>query len=114
MKLLLNEGDVSATTYDELLKDLTVTQQTTILILSGFLRFNVLKLVLSKRWRVNYGVSENGPRMMAIPFKAKDVAVEMTEFGHPDVAICLTQLSYYYSGLLKCSLEPLGGGVFFV
>lgn len=35
---------------------------------------------------------------MAIPFKAKDVAAEMTEFGHPDVAICLTQLSYYYSG----------------
>jgi hypothetical protein len=32
-------------------------------------------------------------------FKAKDVASERTEFGHPDMAIVLTQLSYYYSGL---------------
>lgn len=99
LKLLLNEEEVSADAYNELLNDLTMTQRTTIHILSGFLRFNVLQLVLGKRWRVNYGVNENGPRKMAIPFKAKDVAAEMTEFGHPDVAVCLTQLSYYYSGL---------------
>jgi hypothetical protein len=36
---------------------------------------------------------------MAVPFRAKDVAADRTEFGHPDVAIVLTQLSYYYSGL---------------
>lgn len=99
LKLLLNEGDVSSDTFNELFEKLTPTQQTTILILSGFLRYDVLQLVLSKRWRVNYGFNEHGPRKMAIPFKAKDVAAEMTEFGHPDVAICLTQLSYYYSGM---------------
>lgn len=71
----------------------------TILILRGLLKFEVLRLALSKRWRVNYGRNVNGPRKMAVPFKAKDVASDMTEFGHPDVAICLTQLSYYYSGL---------------
>ncbi|XP_055313653.1 uncharacterized protein LOC129574965 isoform X2 [Sitodiplosis mosellana] len=76
-------------------------ERNTIMILSGLLRFEVLKLVLTKRWRVNYGVdkTQKGKRKMAIPFKAKDVAAEMTEFGHPDAAICFTQLSYYYSGL---------------
>lgn len=73
-------------------------EQNTIMILSGLLRFEVIKLVLTKRWRVNFGVDANSQRRMAIPFKAKDVAAENTEFGHPDVAICFTQLSYYYSG----------------
>ena len=36
-------------------------------------------------------------RLMAVPFRAKDVAADRTEFGHPDVALVLTQLSYYYS-----------------
>lgn len=75
--------------------------QNTILILSGLLRFEVLKLALTKRWRVSYGVDQkNNRRKMAIPFKAKDISADMTEFGHVDVAICLTQLSYYYSGKL--------------
>lgn len=76
--------------------------QNIIYILSGFLRFEVLHLALTKRWRINYGVDVNSkrkmPSKMAIPFKAKDVAAEMSEFGHTDVAVCLTQLSYYYSG----------------
>lgn len=71
----------------------------TLLILSGLLSFGILKLILMRRWRVNYGVNEKGTRKMAIPFKAKDVPAEMTDFGHPDVAICFTQLSYYYSGV---------------
>ena len=36
---------------------------------------------------------------MAVPFRAKDVASDRTEFGHPDVALILTHLSYYFSGL---------------
>lgn len=72
----------------------------TLLILSGLLSCGILKLILMRRWRVNYGVNkETGVRKMAIPFKAKDVPAEMTDFGHPDVAICFTQLSYYYSGV---------------
>jgi hypothetical protein len=70
-----------------------------ILILAGYLRYEVLFVALSKRWKVNYGVNPNGFRKMAVPFKAKDVASERTEFGHPDMAIVLTLLSYYYSGL---------------
>lgn len=76
-------------------------EQNIIMILSGLLRFEVIKLVLTKRWRVNYGVDPNSQRKMAIPFKAKDVATESTEFGHPDVAICFTQICYYYSGKIR-------------
>ena len=76
-----------------------------LLVLRGMMAYNVLKLVLSKRWRVNYGVNENGNRKMAIPFRAKDVPAEGTDFGHPDVAILYTLLSYYYSGLNHSQLE---------
>lgn len=79
----------------------------TIYILSGLLKFGVLQLALTKRWRVQYGRNERGTRKMAVPYKAKDVAAEMTEFGHPDVAICLTQLSYYYSGLTDVELGDI-------
>ena len=58
-------------------------------------------VALRKRYRVNYGINPNPTfnRLMAVPFRAKDVPTERTEFGHPDVALVLTQLSYYYSGL---------------
>ncbi|XP_031636747.1 uncharacterized protein LOC116349465 [Contarinia nasturtii] len=99
LRILLGEREIDKKTFEGTLRDLDATERKTVLILSGLLRFEVLKLILTKRWRVNYGVNEKGSRKMAIPFKAKDVAAECTEFGHPDVAICLTQLSYYYSGL---------------
>ncbi|KAJ3086282.1 hypothetical protein HK102_013328 [Quaeritorhiza haematococci] len=76
-----------------------------ILALRGIIAQGVLFLALGKRWRVNYGVSPTGHRLMAVPFRAKDVAAERTEFGHPDVAIMLTYLSYYYSGLSDDQLE---------
>ena len=71
------------------------------LILRGLLSSKVLFIALKKRYRVNFGVNPNTAfnRLMAVPFRAKDVAADNTEFGHPDVAIILTQLSYYYSGL---------------
>ena len=69
------------------------------MVLRGLLSYDVLYLALSKRWRVEYGVNSKGYRQMAVPFRAKDVPSERSEFGHPDVAILLTILSYYYSGL---------------
>lgn len=59
----------------EVVGEFSLNEQNTILILSGLLRFDVLKLALTKRWRVNYGVNVNGPRKMAVPFKAKDIPV---------------------------------------
>ena len=37
--------------------------------------------------------------MLAVPYRAKDVPAPRAEFGHPDVAVMLTCLSYYYQGL---------------
>lgn len=93
---LLSQNNIST---DVILDKFPLKAQEILLILSGLLRFEVLKLVLTRRWRVNYGVKkEKGQRQMAVPFKAKDVAAELTEFGHPDVALGFTHLSYYYSG----------------
>ena len=71
------------------------------LVLRGLLSGEVLYVALQKRYRVNYGINPNScfKRLMAVPFRAKDVPAERTEFGHPDIALVLTQLSYYYSGL---------------
>ncbi|CAF4113732.1 unnamed protein product [Rotaria sp. Silwood2] len=71
------------------------------LIIRGLLSAEVLLVALKKRYRVHYGVNLHSSfnRLMAVPFRAKDVPAERTEFGHPDTALVLTQLSYYYSGL---------------
>lgn len=95
LRHLLSEKCIDKAQMDEILSNFTVGERNIIMILSGLLRFEVLKLILLRRWRVNYGVKENGMRSMAIPFKAKDVAADMTEFGHLDVALCFTHLSYY-------------------
>ena len=66
----------------------------------------MLFFVLNCRWRVNYGVDISEDlqekilrRKLEIPFRAKDIPMQRTEFGHVDVAILFTLLSYYYSGL---------------
>lgn len=98
LRILFSAKAVDARIFEKTVAEFGAKEQNTVLILSGLLRFEVLKLILTKRWRVNYGVNEKSSnRKMAIPFKAKDVA-EMTEFAHPDVALCFTLLSYYYSG----------------
>jgi len=80
--------------------------QDKLLTYRGLLACGVLVSSLIKRWRVNYGVnSTSSYRRMAVPFRAKDVASERVEFGHPDIAIILTHLSYYYSGLTDQHLE---------
>lgn len=65
-----------------------------------------------KRWRVNYGLDHEPRRtMLAIPFHAKDTPAARAEFSHPDAAILMTCLSYYYGGLsdqeLRNSFELL-------
>lgn len=99
LRHLLSEKNINKEQFNEILKDFSLSERNVIMVLCGLLRFEVLKLILMRRWRVNYGVNKNGTRKMAIPFKAKDVASDMTEFGHPDVSICFTQLSYYYAGV---------------
>lgn len=74
----------------------------TLLMLRGLIAQGIIAFSLGqKRWRVNYGVDPNrDPKTkLAVPFRAKDDPAPRAEFSHPDVAIFLTCLSYYYSGL---------------
>lgn len=69
-----------------------------LLLVRGVLQNEILLLCLKKRWNVQYGLHPNRPPV-AVPFEAKGVPSEQSEFGHPDVAIIFTCLSFYYSGL---------------
>jgi hypothetical protein len=75
----------------------------TIHLLRGLVVHRILLLTLKKRWNVQYGVD---PRRdpIAVPFNAKGVPSDQSEWGHPDVAILFTILAHYYSGL---SLEQV-------
>ncbi|KAI6011417.1 hypothetical protein EDC04DRAFT_3145760 [Pisolithus marmoratus] len=71
----------------------------TLLHLRGLLAYGILLFALmERRWRVGYGLAPSRT-MLAVPYRAKDVPAPRAEFGHPDVAIVLTSLSYYYGGL---------------
>ncbi|KAG8928194.1 hypothetical protein FRC02_007248, partial [Tulasnella sp. 418] len=77
----------------------------TLLIIRGLLGYGILHFVLKeKRWRVDYG-PDFSRSMMAVPYSAKDVPSLRAEFSHPDVAILLTCLSYYWQGLSQNQLE---------
>ncbi|KAF8550398.1 hypothetical protein OG21DRAFT_1514065 [Imleria badia] len=83
----------------------------TLLLLRGLLADNILLFALTeRRWRVDYGL-DSTRTMLAIPYRAKDVPSARAEFGHPDLTIVLTCLSYYYGGLseeqLRTSFEIL-------
>ncbi|KIM24742.1 hypothetical protein M408DRAFT_331697 [Serendipita vermifera MAFF 305830] len=70
-----------------------------LLTLRGLIAYDVLLHTLKeKRWRVHYGLDLRRKKL-AIPFRAKDSPSPRSEFGHPDVTIILTCLSYYYRGL---------------
>ena len=70
-----------------------------IILLRGLIGHGIMNFCLQrKRWLVNYGLD---PRrcLMAVPYRAKSTPSVSAEFAQPDVAITLTCLSYYYSGL---------------
>lgn len=79
-----------------------------IYLIRGLLVHRILLLTLKKRWNVQYGLHPfRDP--IAVPFHAKGVPSEQAEWGHPDVAILLTCLAFYFGGLdlaqLRQSLE---------
>ncbi|KAJ7483146.1 hypothetical protein FB451DRAFT_1555198 [Mycena latifolia] len=81
------------------LRNLPDDQFSQLLLLRGLFAHGILSLSLEgKRWRVDYGLD---PRrsMLAVPYRAKDSPAPRAEFGHPDMIIVLTCLSYYYGGL---------------
>ncbi|KIJ64302.1 hypothetical protein HYDPIDRAFT_90913 [Hydnomerulius pinastri MD-312] len=76
-----------------------------LLLLRGLLVSGILLFALKeRRWRVDYGLAPSRT-MLAVPYRAKDIPAPKAEFGHPDVAIVLTCLSYYYGGLTEEQLR---------
>ena len=79
---------------------LSDSQWLDILVLRGLLNYKVLHHCLKKRWSVDYGVDvKTRRRLVAVPFRGMDTPMERTDFGHPDVGLVFTHLSYYHSGL---------------
>lgn len=77
----------------------------TLYLLRGLIAHGILSFSLKdKRWRVDYGLDPKRS-MLAVPYRAKDSPSVKAEFSHPDVAIALTCLSYYYGGLTENDLE---------
>ncbi|KAL8935316.1 MAG: hypothetical protein Q9211_004757 [Gyalolechia sp. 1 TL-2023] len=69
-----------------------------LLLLRGLLIHKILLLGLNKRWNVQYGIHPlRDP--IAVPFRSKGIPSDQAEFGHPDVSIILTCLSFYNTGL---------------
>lgn len=81
-----------------------------IYLLRGLIVHRILLLALKKRWNVQYGLNPDRDPI-AVPFHAKGVPSEQAEWGHPDVAILFTCLSFYYLGLdvsqLRQSIEHI-------
>ncbi|PNP48136.1 hypothetical protein TGAMA5MH_00793 [Trichoderma gamsii] len=69
-----------------------------LLTVRGLIICKILVLCLAKRWNVQYGLHPHRPPV-AVPYMAKGVPSELSEYGHPDVAIILTCLSFYSAGL---------------
>ena len=75
-----------------------------VLLLRGLLVHRLLMMTLNKRVNVNYGLHPNRDPI-AVPFHSKGVPSEQAEWGHPDVAILLTCLSFYYDGLRETQIR---------
>ncbi|KAI0880451.1 uncharacterized protein GGS22DRAFT_84023 [Annulohypoxylon maeteangense] len=70
----------------------------TIYLLRGLFVHRILIMSLKKRYGVQYGLHPlRDP--VAVPFHAKGVPSDQSEFGHVDVAILLTALAFYYCGI---------------
>ena len=77
-----------------------------VLLLRGLLVHRILLMALGRRWNVQYGLHPKRDPV-AVPYHAKGVPSDQAEFGHPDVAILLTCLSFYYSGLDEAQFEQV-------
>ncbi|KAK4169727.1 hypothetical protein QBC43DRAFT_37606 [Cladorrhinum sp. PSN259] len=76
----------------------------TVYLLRGLLVNRILIMTLKKRWNVQYGLHPlRDP--VAVPFHAKGVPSDQSEWGHPDVAILFTCLVFYYDGIGEHQLK---------
>jgi hypothetical protein len=99
----ITDRDIATAVADKVINSLEGTPHLlqTVLLLRGYISYEILPFVFqAKRWSVDYGLDLQRS-MLAVPYKAKGVPHPSSEFGHTDIAILLTCLSYYYSGLTK-------------
>lgn len=69
-----------------------------LVLIRGLLLQRIIILCLSKRWNVHYGLHPDRDPI-AVPYEAKGKPSEQAEYGHADVSILFTCLSFYYAGL---------------
>ncbi|QRV92775.1 kinase-like protein [Ceratobasidium sp. AG-Ba] len=87
------------------LQDLDPSIRGGLLLLRGLLACGIIAFALQeKHYRVDYGLHLSRS-LLAVPYHAKDIPSPRAEFGHPDVAVVLTCLSYYNSGLTHSQLD---------
>ena len=77
-----------------------------LLALRGFLAYGILEHCLTRRHRVDFGISRvEKPlaqmRRVAVPFRASDSPAERAEYAQPDIMIVFTYIAYYEDGLSK-------------
>ncbi|KAI1385347.1 uncharacterized protein F4822DRAFT_445312 [Hypoxylon trugodes] len=100
IKEFLSSGKVRQSSLDRisyLCPDRPHVKQT-IYLLRGLFVHRILIMALKKRYGVQYGLHPDRDPV-AVPFHAKGVPSEQSEFGHVDVAILLTALAFYYCGI---------------
>lgn len=94
-------ADVQRTVLEAYRESITLDK---LLVLRGLVGYGIVFFALHrKRWTVNYGLDRRRC-LMAVPYRAKGVPSASAEFGHPDCAIVLTCLSFYYEGLTEQQL----------
>ncbi|KAG9125251.1 hypothetical protein FRC07_008397 [Ceratobasidium sp. 392] len=88
-----------------ILSELDPSLRSGLLLLRGLLAYGILAFALrDKHYRIDYGLHVTRT-LLAVPYHAKDTPSPRAEFGHPDVAILLTCLSYYNNGLTERQLN---------
>lgn len=100
IKRVLSEKSLDKGLFRKAVNSFSRPESAKIMLLTvrGFITCNILVLCLAKRWNVQYGLHPRRPPV-AVPYMAKGVPSELSEYGHPDVAIMLTCLSFYSAGL---------------
>ncbi|PHH61174.1 hypothetical protein CDD81_697 [Ophiocordyceps australis] len=106
LRKLLSEDAPERQTFERVERALAATPSIYkgLVLARGLLLQGILFLCLRKRWNVQYGLHPDRDPI-AVPYEAKGVPSAQAEFGHPDVAILLTCLAFYYSGLTVAQLR---------
>ncbi|CAE6491982.1 unnamed protein product [Rhizoctonia solani] len=99
------ENDLPYEKYEFIRGSCDPTIWKSLLLVRGLLASGILIFVLKRKYyRVDYGLHRSRS-LLAVPYRAKDMPSLRAEFGHPDVAVALTCLSYYYHGLTEEDLD---------